>query len=292
MEVENPYRFGPFLLEPGKRLLMRGEERVQLHGKAFDTLLILVRHPDRLVKKDELLREVWADRAVEENNLSQSISAVRKALGDTAPPHVYVVTGWGYRFAAPVNALPEPVANEKPVAAVPTTPANFLPSVPEVKAVRFGRLAAVAVGIVAVLLVAGFLQSRIGFSIFAQNRLKGAPVPPVRTRRSVAIVGFQNLTGQKEDAWLSRALAEMLNTELAAGDEIRVVSQDEVARARAELSMQPADGVSKDTALTIGRRLGSDLLVSGSYSMVGEKGAKQVRFDLRLQNSNSSETLA
>ena len=288
MELENPYRFGPFLLDPGKRLLLRDEQRVPLYGKAFDTLLMLVRHADRLVKKEELLKEVWADRAVEENNLSQSISAVRKALGDTAPPHVYIVTvpGWGYRFAAPVNVLSEAVPSEQaPVGVLPTA------ARPEVRPRRFGRLMPVAAGIVAVLLAVGFLQSRFGSSIFAQNRLKAAQVAPVRARRSIAIVGFQNLSGQKEDAWLSTALSEMLNTELAAGDQIRVVSQDDVARAKAELAMEPGDGATKSTALTIGRRLGSDLLVSGSYSMVGEKGSKQVRFDLRLQNANSSETL-
>ncbi|MGH9641516.1 MAG: winged helix-turn-helix domain-containing protein, partial [Terriglobales bacterium] len=291
MEAENPYRFGPFLLDPGKRLLLRGEQRIQLYGKALDTLLILVRQADRLVKKDELLKEVWADRTVEENNLSQSISAVRKALGDTSAPHTYIVTvpGWGYRFAAAVERVSETAQAEKPA---PEVLPNFPPELRQVRPARLGRFAAVAVGIVAVVLAVGWRQSHFGFSIFAQNRLKAATVVPARARRSIAIVGFQNLSGQKDDAWLSTALAEMLNTELAAGDEIRVVSQDDVARAKAELAMEPADGVSKSTALTIGRRLGSDLLVSGSYSIVGEKGGKQVRFDLRLQNANSSETLA
>ena len=110
METGLRYRFGPFLLDPRKRLLLREEQEIPLYGKAFDTLLLLVRNSDRLIKKDELLREVWANRVVEENNLSQSISAARKALDDTTQPHIYIVTvpGWGYRFAAPVNLLREP----------------------------------------------------------------------------------------------------------------------------------------------------------------------------------------
>jgi DNA-binding winged helix-turn-helix (wHTH) protein/tetratricopeptide (TPR) repeat protein len=290
MTVENPYRFGPFLLDPGKRLLVRDGQHVQLYGKAFDTLLVLVRNADRLVKKEELLKEVWADRTVEENNLSQSISAVRKALGDTTGSHVYVVTvpGWGYRFAAPVSMVAEPAPSGKAdVGGLSGIP----PSVSGKPAARLRRLVPVSAGILVILSAVVFLQSRYGTSILAQNRSKGAPVLTVRPRRSIAIVGFQNLSGQKDDAWLSTALSEMLNTELAAGDQIRVVPQDDVARAKAELAMEPGEGATKNTAVTIGRRLGSDLLVSGSYSIVGDKGNKQVRFDLRLQNANSSETL-
>jgi len=286
MESGNPYSFGPFLLDPKKRLLLREEREVPLYGKAFDTLLVLVRSPDRLIKKEELLREIWAERAVEENNLSQSISAVRKALGDTTQPHAYIVTvpGWGYRFAVPVHVVEEPIQRQAPASRPPGQ--SVIPNP------RFGRLALVALVLVTVLLSAGLLRSRFASTIFAQGRLKTVATVPIQTRRSVAIVGFHNLTGQKEDAWLSTALSEMLHTELAAGEELRVVSQEDVARAKAELSLANADGTAKSVPPAIGRRLGSDLLVSGSYSILGEKGAKQVRFDLRLQNANSGETVA
>jgi DNA-binding winged helix-turn-helix (wHTH) protein/tetratricopeptide (TPR) repeat protein/TolB-like protein len=286
MESGNPYRFGPFLLDPKKRLLLREEQEVPLYGKAFDTLLVLVRNPDRLVKKEELLREIWADRVVEENNLSQSISATRKALGDTAQPHVYIVTvpGWGYRFAASVSVVEEPIQSQVPVPRPPVQPV--------VPSSRFGRLVPAALILVTVLLSAGLLRSRFGSTIFAHGRPRTVTAVPMQARRSVAIVGFHNLTGQKDDAWLSTALSEMLHTELAAGEELRVISQEDVARAKAELLLANTDGRAKGMAPTIGRSLGSDLLVSGSYSIVGEKGGKQVRFDLRLQNANSGETVA
>src|ERR1700744_61645 len=107
MEPEFQYRFGPFLLDPAKRLLLRDTETIPLYGKAFDTLLLLVSNSGRLLKKEEIFKQVWADRTVEENNLSQSVSAVRKALGDRTPPYIYVVTvpGWGYRFDASVSQL-------------------------------------------------------------------------------------------------------------------------------------------------------------------------------------------
>jgi len=291
METGLRYRFGPFLLDPRKRLLLREEQEIPLYGKAFDTLLLLVRNSDRLIKKDELLREVWANRMVEENNLSQSISAARKALDDTAQPHVYIVTipGWGYRFAAPVNALAEPEPSRGSAAEGPPEPLA-VPVIGSTPSSWSGRLASMALVLVAVLLSVGLLRSRFGSAIFAGSRVK--TVAAVRARRSVAIVGFQNLSGQKEDAWLSTALAEMLNTELAAGEHLRVISQEDVARAKAELSLSNTGSAPKSMGSGIGRSLGSDLLVSGVYSIVGEKGNKQVRFDLRLQNGDSGETVA
>src|SRR5208282_506707 len=95
-----------------------------------------------------------------------------------------------------------------------------------------------------------------------------------------------------EDEWVSTALAEMLNTELAAGEQLRVISQEDVARAKAEVLLATAGGATKNVASGIGQSLGSDLVVSGVYSIIGDKGDKQMRIDLRLQNRHSGETVA
>ena len=99
------YEFGPFRLDPVKRLLLRGSVSVPLTQKAFDTLLVLVQSSERVVHKDELMRLVWPDTIVEENNLTQSISLLRKALGESRKDHKYIVTiqGRGYRFVADVE---------------------------------------------------------------------------------------------------------------------------------------------------------------------------------------------
>src|ERR1700688_4855689 len=98
METRHLYNFGPFQIDSAKRLLQRDRRQIPLPAKAFEALLLLVRNRDRLVEKDELMRDLWPDITVEENNLSQSISAIRKALGDTAQEHHYIETvpGWGY----------------------------------------------------------------------------------------------------------------------------------------------------------------------------------------------------
>src|SRR5436190_24108096 len=92
------YAFGPYHLDPQKRLLMRGSEPIQLTPKALETLLVLVENRDRVVSKDDLMRMLWPDSFVEESNLSQNIFVLRKALGDSAHDRRYILTvpGRGY----------------------------------------------------------------------------------------------------------------------------------------------------------------------------------------------------
>jgi DNA-binding winged helix-turn-helix (wHTH) protein/Tfp pilus assembly protein PilF len=99
------YEFGPFRLDVGRRLLLRGEEPVRLPPKALETLLALVEAEGRLMTKDELLHRVWPETYVDESNLSQNVFLLRKALGEAKDEHRYIVTmpGSGYRFAAPVR---------------------------------------------------------------------------------------------------------------------------------------------------------------------------------------------
>ena len=78
------YLFGAFQLDPVDKALMHHGQPVPLTPKAFDTLLVLVERHGRLVGKEELLRLVWPDTFVEENNLAQNISALRRALGEGA----------------------------------------------------------------------------------------------------------------------------------------------------------------------------------------------------------------
>ena len=75
-------RFGPFELDLEQRLLFRAGESVPLTPKAFDTLAVLVERQGKVVDKTELLKLVWPDTFVEENNLTQNISSLRKAFGN------------------------------------------------------------------------------------------------------------------------------------------------------------------------------------------------------------------
>ena len=100
------YDFGPFRVEGARRLVLREGEPVRLTGKAFDILLLLIQERGRLVSKDELMRRIWPDAVVEENNLTVNVSALRKALGESPGDRRYLVTvpGRGYQFVADVRS--------------------------------------------------------------------------------------------------------------------------------------------------------------------------------------------
>jgi eukaryotic-like serine/threonine-protein kinase len=101
------YEFGPFRLDPVKRLLARGGKVVAVPSRTLDVLLVLVQNRGRTLDRDELLRAGWPDTAVEENSLTQSVYTLRKVFGETTSEHRYVTTvpGRGYRFVAPVREL-------------------------------------------------------------------------------------------------------------------------------------------------------------------------------------------
>ncbi len=118
------YEFGDFRLDGRKRLLLgRDGATVPLAPKAFDTLSYLVEHAGAVLAKDELMRAVWADTAVEENNLNQNISILRRVLGEGHADNRYIATvsGRGYQFVAKVK-----IAAAKPFAGKPAARASIV----------------------------------------------------------------------------------------------------------------------------------------------------------------------
>jgi DNA-binding winged helix-turn-helix (wHTH) protein/TolB-like protein len=99
------YQFGPYHLNLGQRVLTRAGETIALTPKAVDILAQLVMNAGKVVDKDELLQEVWADTFVEDSNLTQNIFVLRRALGDDRadPKYIETLTGRGYRFVANVR---------------------------------------------------------------------------------------------------------------------------------------------------------------------------------------------
>jgi DNA-binding winged helix-turn-helix (wHTH) protein/Tfp pilus assembly protein PilF len=104
-QTKTSYEFGAFRLVPAERQLLHDGQSVTLPAKAFDTLLILVQNNGHVVKKDDLLKLVWPDAFVEENNLNQYVSLLRKTLsnGHNGERYIETVRGHGYRFAADVR---------------------------------------------------------------------------------------------------------------------------------------------------------------------------------------------
>jgi eukaryotic-like serine/threonine-protein kinase len=114
----------------------------------------------------------------------------------------------------------------------------------------------------------------------------------VKSRRSVAVLGFKNLSGRSEASWLSTAFSEMLTTELAGGEKLRTIPGENVARMKNDLSLSDTDDLARDTLARIRRNLGSDFVVLGSYVDLGNESGGQIRLDLRVQDAAEGETVA
>jgi DNA-binding winged helix-turn-helix (wHTH) protein/Flp pilus assembly protein TadD len=127
------YEFGDFRMDTAKRMLCRCDgQAVALTAKAFDALLYLLEHRAVELKKEELMSAIWPGRVVEENNLNQIISTLRRALGEAKGEHPYILTvpGRGYRFVAELHTDAMPAGSPAPtVAAMAVLP--FLPLVAE-----------------------------------------------------------------------------------------------------------------------------------------------------------------
>ena len=111
------YEFGQFRMDPARKILLRDGEPVTLTSKAFEMLQVLIERSDKVVSKDDLMLALWPDSFVEESNLTQHISVLRKALGETPQDHRHIVTfpGRGYRFAESVRFVSgrEPDSDQK-----------------------------------------------------------------------------------------------------------------------------------------------------------------------------------
>jgi tetratricopeptide (TPR) repeat protein len=127
------------------------------------------------------------------------------------------------------------------------------------------------------------LLGTLGYRLATRLSL-GPGATAVKARRSVAVLGFKNLTGRADVAWMSAALSEMLTSELAAGEKLRAIPGENVARMQIELKLADPDSLASDTLTRIRDRLGTDLVVLGSFFAAGKESGGQLRLDVRVQD--------
>jgi len=118
-------------------------------------------------------------------------------------------------------------------------------------------------------------------------QVRPPPAAAVASRRAVAVMGFKNVAGRDELGWLSTAFAEMLTTELGAGNELRTIPGETLARMKRDLALHDAESYASDTLARIHENVDADYVVVGSFVPLGN----QIRLDVRLQDTASGETL-
>jgi DNA-binding winged helix-turn-helix (wHTH) protein/TolB-like protein/tetratricopeptide (TPR) repeat protein len=254
-QCKSAYKFGPFLLDPPAHLLLKDGSPIALPPKAFETLLMLVQYQGTLLTKNDLLNAVWPDAYVEENNLTQYVSMLRKVLGDDGNGNKYIETvpRLGYRFVAGVREVAE--EEESVLNGSETTrlenrieTANPLPiQSPSARLTR-PRLAGASLALIVLGLATIYWVSK--------------PANPVSANvRTLAVLPLRNLKPDPETDFLSMALADAIINRLG------YVSQ---------LVVQPSSTIGKyrnvDTdARQIARELNVQTVLAGSYVKEGDE---------------------
>jgi len=242
------YDFGEFRLDAGQRLLTsRAGQVLPLVSRAFDTLLYLVERPGELVSKDALLKAVWPGTIVEENNLNQSIAAIRRALGERAGEHKYIVTiaGRGFKFVAPVT-----LATTLPGAAPAVAPVDAGPTLSAWK-----KYASIA-------LIAGALITAV---FVARRTIDSNPSPS-----TLAILPFKPVSPTDEDASLRFGMTDTLISRLRELDGVSVQPFSSVRRF----------GKPDQDAMSAARELGVASVLDGTIQRSGDR----LRVTARLLN--------
>ncbi len=299
-------RFGPYELDPHG--LRKYGLKVKLSGHPLELLLLLVEHSGELVTREELRDRLWPEGVFVdfEPSLNGAVKRLRRTLNDDPQEPRYIETcpRQGYRFIGVLE--PQPANETDDLANGTTLDADAVPALlpgevsnPDSKAVepasqsrvaarRYRRIA--MTGIVALIAVAAFLAYR--FTRTSPPVASLTPVRHVQFRSSIAVLGFKNLSSRRDADWLSTAITQMLATELARGEKVRIIPDEDLARAKFDLGLKEKDVYSLDTLRALRTDVGSDYVVTGSYAVVGHNKSGQVRVDLRLLEAISGETLA
>ncbi len=284
------YRFAGFQLEPRERRLSSDGKPIALTPKGFDTLVFLVEHAGRAVSKDDLMKALWPRGYVEEATLSNQIWLVRRALGDTAKDTRFIETlpKLGYRFIAPVVIERAPLT---PAIAPP--PIELAPGIEDSSAAVAATATAVAApmqprrtGVRRVVAMGAALVMITGVAVWwaMRHQTIDTRVPDDRT---VAVLGFNNLSANPKDAWLTPALIEMLGNEIGAAGRIRVLPDELVRDASQGLAAPLVGGYGRETLLGLRQRLGADYVISGSYLVAAGPEDPTLRLDVQLQDARS-----
>ena len=263
-KLKKVYEFGPFRVDPEKQIVQRDEEFIPLQPKTFQILLVLIRHNQEVVSKDDLMKAVWPDTFVEEANLSRNIFMLRKALGETTPEQRYIITepGRGYRLADNVRLAPE---EELSIIAAKREKVEV-----QVAGTRpWGRIAVAAIVAVAVAVVAWrFFQRRTVLT----------------EKDTVVLADFANSTG---DPVFDGTLRQGMTVQLEQSPFLSLISDQRIRHTLQLMGRSPDAPLTPDVARQICERTGSAAVLEGSITSLGN----QYVLGLRAKNCRSGDVL-
>src|ERR1700733_4052204 len=286
-------RFGrEFELDFGAYEVRRAGKSLKLARIPMELLLLLVEQRGHLVTREQIVERVWGKNVYldTDNSINAVIRRIRIVLEDDPdePRFIQTVVGRGYRFIATIDedgAQPSAVLDAKAQLSAPTVALEA--AVPGRTPMRM-RVGAILL-VLLVLLGMEFsgIRERLFRGALAVNAAK-----PVRVRQSVAVLSFKNLSGKADQAWISTALEEMFSSELAAGQQLRIVPSEDVDSMKLDSPLPATDTYSRETLGKVRKRLNADVVVLGSYFGRGDDTKGKIRIDLQLQDTRTGETIA
>jgi TolB-like protein/DNA-binding winged helix-turn-helix (wHTH) protein len=267
------YRFNGFRVDPVRRLLFGADgQPIPLKPKVFATLLYLVERPGDLVDKETLLEAVWPHVVVEDNNLNKAISTLRQVFGETRDSHRFIVTepGRGYRFVATVESAQALEAEPPParIATAVVTPALEVGA--EAKRRKWTLTAA------AIAAACAFAAIGVYWLASAPSDSANGPAP-APLPNSIALLPFDNLSPDPDDAYFAVGIHEELLNQLTKVGDLRVASRT---------SVQSYAGTQKSTP-EIARELNVETVLDGSVRYADGR----VVVTTRLSDGASNTTL-
>jgi DNA-binding winged helix-turn-helix (wHTH) protein/TolB-like protein/Flp pilus assembly protein TadD len=267
------YEFGNFRLDTAKQLLRRLDGTpVPLTPRVFETLLYMVEHHHTVLDKEQLMEAVWPDSIVEENNLSQNISTLRRIFGETPGSHRYIVTvpGRGYRFVAEVNERADNgIARMNNQATTPTPPENRTESATAKDRQRLpgktGRASAFAV-LGVIVLLAVFVARGPTVRWLEKHKIGSASAassasPAAQRVQSVAVLPFEALGQDMNDELLGLGMADAVIGRMSNLKQLVVLPTSAVSKYKGHAT----------DPLAAGRALQVDAILSGTIQRSGNK---------------------
>ena len=270
-QMSEIFQFGEFRIDPLERTLRRNDSAVALQRRAFDVLLYLVQNPGRVVTKDELLKNVWPDAYVDENNLTQSISVLRKALDQRPGENNYITTlpGRGYQFVVPVQTVgqAEGANQRRRLGDTPQGGGLLLQQrtvttsiVTEERQTRQGSF--ISRWVVVAALVAAVL------AVIAVGRAMWARLHPKPSVASVVLADFVNATG---DVTFDRTLKRALEIDLEQSPYMNVLSERGGVSTLLFMGRKSDTPITADIGQEICERTNRQALLTGTISTIGNK---------------------
>jgi len=275
------YAFESFRLDPQERLLLRNGQPVPLPPRVFDTLLLLVQNSGHLVLKDDLMKTLWPDSFVEEVNLSQNVSMLRKVLGEKAHEQRYITTvpGSGYRFAANVRELVENGKEQNELAVSSYARSGVLI---EEEREEAASQASVRPYWNKPLAIVGLLAIVIGGIIFA---VLHRPTSRFMGRDPIVLADFTNSTG---DPVFDGALGQGLAVQLEQSPFVSLVSEQRIQQALRLMGKPDDTKLTPELARELCQRTQSAAVLDGTIVQIGT----QYSLILKASSCSSGESLA